>query len=331
MGATNSQISEMFGEIADLLDLKQANPFRIRAYRNAARLIERLPRQASDLLAEGKDLADLPGIGRDLADKIREMALHGNLQFFEEFRHGPEAHLIQLLHVPSLGPSRVRLLRDELGIDSLEKLEAAARKGLLSTLPGFGPALQAKILSHIGANKKKRISWNKAALWEKRMRRHLRGSPGLKHLAAVGSFRRRVKKVGDLDWLACSTAPSLLVERFLQFEDAAETVSSGEAMAILKLQDGFQMDLKLVPWQSWGAAMIHFTGSKGHNIHLRGLARRRGLKLNEYGLFRGRHPLAGEDERQVYAALNLAWIEPQQRENSGEIELAAARFRTGVG
>jgi DNA polymerase (family 10) len=324
MPKTNADLAAALEQVADLLDLQQANPFRIRAYRNAARLVGELRQDLASLVVEGRPLPKLPGIGADLASKIEEFARNGHLALLDRLRRQIPAGVVEMLRLPSLGPKRVRALYDELHVTTLPQLARAARDGRVSALPGFGAKTEARILDAIDAarNRPQRLKLVAAAQYAAALLAWLRRIPGVRDAIAAGSLRRARETVGDLDLLAGADDGATVCRHLLTYPEVAEVRAAGDTRATIVLASGLQVDLRVVPPGSFGAALLYFTGSKAHNIRLRALALERGLKLNEYGLFDGRRVVAAATEQQVYGALGLPWIAPELREDRGEIEAA---------
>jgi DNA polymerase (family 10) len=322
----NADIARVFGEIADLLEIQQANPFRIRAYRNGARVVDGLQLDLAARLAAGGELPKLPGIGTDLAAKIREIAASGTCALLERLKHELPTGIADLLHVPGLGPKRVQRLYQDLDVQTLEQLYRAARDGRLRTLPGFGEKTELNILQGVEAQLKRpgRYKLATAAQYAQAYADYLGRSPGVGRVVLAGSFRRMRETVGDLDILATAAAPAQVMQRFCAYPEVEQVLSSGETRASVVLHSGIQVDLRVVAEASYGAALHYLTGSKAHNIALRKLAQERGLKINEYGVYRGARRIAGETEESVYAALALPYIPPELREDRGEIEAARA-------
>ncbi len=324
MPVTNSDIAEMFERIAELLELEGANPFRIRAYRNAARTITGLPRSVASMLAEGADLSELPGIGKDLAAKIAEISETGHLKFLEEIEGRTPPGLAKLLGVPGLGPKRVQALYTSLGIDDLDKLAAAAQAGKLRKLSGFGAKSEEKILRALKTRgaEEHRLPWPRAEEVALPLVAFLEKVKGVKQVTVAGSYRRHRETVGDLDILVTCGKGVAVIDRFVAYEDVEEVVSKGTTRSTVVLRNGLQVDLRVVPDASYGAALHYFTGSKAHNIAVRKMGVARGLKINEYGVFKGQKRIAGRTEKEVYAQVGLPYIEPELRESRGEIEAA---------
>jgi DNA polymerase (family 10) len=322
----NADIAQVFGEIADLLEIQGTNPFRIRAYRNAARIVGELGRELSRAVAAGEDLTRLPGIGEDLAGKIRELVSTGRCQMLEKLHRDLPPAIGELLHVPGLGPKRVRALWHELEIQTAEQLCRAARDGRIRALPGFGEKTELNILRAVEARAGhiRRFKLATAAQYADALAAHLRQVPGVDQVAVAGSFRRARETVGDVDILVTAQAGSRVMDRFTGYDEVTEVLSAGPTRASVLLRCGLQVDLRVVEAASYGAALCYFTGSKAHNIVIRRLGQEMGLKINEYGVFRGSTRIAGETEESVYAAVGLPWIPPELREDRGEIEAARA-------
>lgn len=320
----NADIAAIFTEIADLLEIEGANPFRIRAYRNAARIVGEWSRELRTLVERGEDLTRLPGIGADLAAKIREIVDTGKCRALEKLRQELPPAITELLHIPGLGPKRVRTLWHELDVQTLEQLARAARDGRIRALPGFGAKTEANILQAVEQHlsQSKRLKLAIAAQYADSLAAWLKGAPAVERIEVAGSFRRSRETVGDLDLLVATHDAQAVMRRFTAYEEVRDVLAAGETRGSVILKSGLQVDLRVIEPESWGAALLYFTGSKAHNIALRKLAQEAGLKLNEYGLFRGRQRLAGGSEEDVYAALGLDWIPPELREDRGEIGAA---------
>jgi DNA polymerase (family 10) len=329
MAVGNADIAAVFETIADLLELGDENPFRVRAYRNAARIVGNLGLDLAGELAAGRELPKLPGIGADLAEKIHEIVATGTCALAERLRKRYPAGITALLRVPGLGPKRVAVLYKKLRIRSLEELGRAAERGRLQELPGFGVKTEARVLEAVSArlSKKQRFPLAAAARYAEPLAAYLRGIAGVDRVVLAGSYRRRRETVGDLDVLVTTTRPGEVIERFTAYPEVKEVTAAGGTRASVILAGGLQVDLRVVPPESFGAALHYFTGSKAHNIAVRRLAQARGLKLNEYGVFRGRKRVAGDTEESVFAAVGLPWIPPENREDRGELAPAGERSR----
>jgi len=322
----NADISVIFEEIASFLEIQGANPFRIRAYRNAARIVGELSQEASLLLEKGEDLTRLPGIGADLAAKIKEIVSSGHCSLLDRLHKELPPAITELLRIPGLGPKRVKVLYHDLEVQTLEQLYRAARDGRIRVLPGFGEKTERNILQaiEVHANQMQRFKLAVAAQYAKALEEFLAPIPGVKKVTIAGSYRRMRETIGDLDVLVVATSSSPIMQYFAAYDEVAKTLSVGVTRASVILKCGIQVDLRVVSEQSFGAALHYFTGSKAHNIAIRQLAQKIGLKINEYGVFRGKTRIAGETEASVYAAVGLPYIPPELRENRGEITCAKA-------
>jgi DNA polymerase (family 10) len=320
----NADIAARFEEIADRLEIQGANPFRIRAYRNAARTLGELPQEARALLEKGEDLTRLPGIGADLATKVREIVDTGRCSLLERLRRELPPAVTELLRVPGLGPKRVKALYHDLDVQTVEQLYRAARDGRIRALPGFGEKTELNILQAVEAHASKthRFKLAVAAQYADALTAFLEAVPGVKQVTVAGSFRRMRETVGDLDILVTAAANSPVMPRFIAYDEVADVLSAGSTRASVVLKSGLQVDLRVVAQQAYGAALHYFTGSKAHNIAIRRIAQKLGLKVNEYGVFHGSERIAGDDEASVYATVGLPYIPPELRENRGEIEAA---------
>jgi DNA polymerase (family 10) len=323
----NLVIARVLTEIGDLLEIKNANPFKIRAYRTAAETIVHHPERVADLSAA--DRLELPGIGKDLAAKIAELVDTGAIKYHQELLEEFPSTILDLLHLQGVGPKTVALLYHQLGVRTLADLEAAARDGRLRQLKGMGARKEAFILRAI--EERVRIAGRRLLSEAHDTAAALVGSlreraPGAV-IAMVGSLRRGCETCGDLDVLAAG-APASIMQAFTTYRFVERVLAHGETKSSVHLWGGFQADLRLVSAQSAGAALQYFTGSKAHNIVLRDRAIQKGFKLNEYGLYRNDDGsiVAGETEEGIYDALGLAFVPPELRENRGEI--AAAEERT---
>ncbi len=322
----NQQIAQIFYRIADLLEIQGENPFRVRAYRNAARTIESLGRDLQEMAAKGEDLTKLPGIGKDLAEKIREIIETGTLSRLSELENQVPPGLVELLKVEGLGPKRIKTLHERLGITTLEDLREAAAREKIKQLPGFGKKLQELILKGVVLAKKegRRFRWALAESYVTELTAYLKKAPGLEKVEVAGSFRRKKETVGDLDILVTAGEPSRVIEHFVRFQGVRNIISQGPTRSTIILRSDLQVDLRAVESESSGSALHYFTGSKAHNIAIRSLAQKAGLKINEYGVFRGSQRIAGAEENDIFKAVGLSFIEPELRENRGEIEASMA-------
>ncbi len=323
----NADIAVIFEEIADLLEIQGANPFRIRAYRNAAHMLSELSREVSQMLEKKEDLTDLPGIGDDLAGKIKEIIDSGHCSLLDRLQSELPPAITELLKIPGLGSKRVKSLYHDLDVQTIEQLYRAARDGRIRILPGFGEKTEINILQAIEAraNQTQRFKLAVAAQYAEALEKFLQAIPGVLTVTVAGSYRRMRETVGDLDILVVSSisATSQVVQHFITYEETVEILSASTTRASIILASGLQVDLRVVKEDSYGAALHYFTGSKSHNIAIRRMAQKHGLKINEYGVFQDKTRIAGETEASVYAAIGLAYIPPELRENRGEIVAAS--------
>jgi DNA polymerase (family 10) len=327
MAVHNAEIADIFEEIADLLEIQGENPFRVRAYRNGARTLRDLSSDISGMLDKNAELPKLPNIGKDLGTKIKEIVQTGTTEKLESLRKSLPPGLVQLLKLPHVGPKRVKLLYQELDIKTVEDLYQAARSGRIRDIPGFGEKTELQILKAVEAHADKgakRFLLAGASQTADRLLTRLRQVPGVKQVVAAGSLRRAKETVGDLDVLATAEMSSPIMQSFTGDDDVSEVVSHGPTRSTVILRGGLQVDLRVVEDRSFGAALHYFTGSKAHNIAVRRLGQQRGLKINEYGVFKGQVRVAGDTEESVFQAVGLPYIPPELREDRGEIEAAYA-------
>lgn len=327
MAVRNGEVAEIFNRLADLLDIEGANAFRVRAYRNAATVLHNLPRSAADMLERDEDLTKLPGIGKDLAMKIREVVETGTLVLLRELERRTPPGLRRMMHIPGLGPKKVLLLYECLGVDSVEALERAARTGRVREVPGFGEKTEKRILEEIERRREEgdegRAGLVTAEEIVQPLLSYLKQIPGVRDAVAAGSFRRRQETVGDLDILVTCRRRCEVMERFVEYEAIERVISRGETRSTVVFRSGLQVDLRLIPATSYGAALHYFTGSRAHSIALRKMAQKNHLKINEYGVFRKGKRVAGRTEEEIYAQFGLPYIEPELREDRGELAAAA--------
>lgn len=321
---TNAEIATVLERIAVMLDLDGANPFRVRAHREAARMVGASGESMAALATEPGALEELPGIGKDLAQKIRDLVAGGTTPMYEELLAKYPLSLVELTELHGLGPKRVRTLFDTLEIRDRAALEAAAKAGRLRDLPGFGEKVEQNVLKALATASQWSGRILLAGAWPLAhdIAERVAHVKGVKHVEIAGSFRRRKETVGDLDVLATGGDAEDVMQAFTGHASVAEVLGRGDTKSSVRLKTGLQVDLRHVPAASWGAALLYFTGSKEHNIELRRLAIDKGWSLNEYGLTKGEKSIAGRTEEDVYRALGLEWIPPELREMHGEIESA---------
>lgn len=323
MPIQNAEIAAMFDEAADLLDIKGDNPFRSRAYHRAARVLAQWPENVGTLLQQGKDLDDLPGIGEDLAGKIAAIVATGKFDLLESLKRELPGELPKIAALPGLGPKRVKRLHEELGIKTIEDLRRTVKSGRLKSLRGFGPKFEEKIgaaLAKPSAPARFKIPFAEAEA--QALVAFLKKELARGQIEIAGSLRRRRDTIGDVDIVACAENSAALGERLRAYDNVAEVLAQGPTRTTVVLRSSIQIDLRVVSEESFGAALLYFTGSKAHNIALRSLANEYGWKLNEYGLFAGARRIAGASEAEIYKKLGLATIPPELREDRGEIALA---------
>jgi DNA polymerase (family 10) len=325
----NRAVAERFALIADMLEIKGESIFRINAYRRAARAVEGLTEDIAEIAARG-GLTEIPGIGRATADKIVEFLKTGTMKAYDELVASLPPGVTTLMRVPEIGPKTALLLSDRLGITTLDELETAARAGRIRDLPRMGARTEENILRGIAAVRRSagRRPLGVVLPVADELVALLRAVAGVQEIEVAGSLRRRRETIGDIDILVTSTQPDRVMEAFVRAPQVTQVLSHGPTRSSVVLTVGLQADLRVVEPEAYGAALQYFTGSKEHNVALRERAVRRGLKINEYGVWRvkdGRR-IAGRDEAGVYRAIGLPWIPPELREDQGEID-AAARDR----
>ena len=322
----NLSIARILGEIADLLEIRSENPFKIRAYRNGADIVANHPHDLGTL--DAKQLQEIPGIGKDLAARIRDIADTGDTPFHKELLAEFPPTILDLLHLQGVGPKTVAVLYKELGVKTLDELESAAKDGRVRALKGMGPKKESLILKAIDERRQhsgRHLLPDTHEIASQLVAYLQEHAPGAQ-IEAVGSLRRGAESCGDIDILA-SGADQSLTDRFIGYSLVERVLGNGDTKSSVRLRGGFQADLRIVAPESRGAAMQYFTGSKAHNIVLRDMAIGRGLKLNEYGLFQVADDarVAGTTEQEIYEALGLEWVPPELREDRGEIQAAASR------
>ena len=321
----NAEIADVFEQVADLLEFQGENPFRLRAYRNAAMTIRDLTESISAIAQDpARALTEIPGIGRDLADKITTLATTGALPLLVELTAKTPPSVLALLRVPGLGPKKAAVLYKDLHIGTLEQLKAACEAHRVRELKGFGEKTEQKILEglSIAETAHERIYWATADEYVQSLLAHLRACPAVEVAEAAGSYRRCRETIGDLDLLVSSSRPGEVMDHLAVYDGVAETIARGDTKMSIRLGGGLQVDLRVVPAESFGAALQYFTGSKAHNVILRGRAKAKGLKINEYGVFRGDECIAGRTETEVYATLELPVFPPELREARREFDWA---------
>lgn len=319
----NLEVAQIFKDIAKILEIKGDNPFRIRAYYKAAQNIEALTEDI-EVLIEEDSLTKIPGIGKDLEEKIKEIVKTGRLKFFEELKKTVPSGIIEMLSVPGIGPKTARLLHQELGIKDILTLERMARQGKLKGIPHLKEKTEENILRGIELLKKgrERMDLATAINISQTFVHALKKVPEVKNISPAGSLRRMKETVRDIDILVSSKNPQKIMDTFTSLSSVKEVLAKGETKSSVLTKEDIQVDMRVVEENSFGAALLYFTGSKEFNIHLRQIAQKKGLKINEYGVFKDEKRLAGKTELEIFRLLGLEFIEPELREDKGEIELA---------
>jgi DNA polymerase (family 10) len=324
----NNDVAGIFDEVADLLEIKGDNPFRVRAYRNAARTVAGLSRSVADLAVEEKGLDGLPGIGKELAEKIRTIVATKKLPFLEDLKKELPEGLSTLMKVRGLGPKKVAALYKEIKVASLEDLKKAAGEGKIRELAGFSVKSEQALLEELGRTKvtdrgPERFKLAMAEQIVTPLFDDLKEAAGVEEIVIAGSYRRRAETVGDVDILVAAEESGDVMARFVRYDDVTKVLAEGETKSSVLLRGGLQVDLRVVPLVSFGAALHYFTGSKAHNIAVRMMGVKRKLKINEYGVYKGKRMIAGRTEADVYETVGLPYIEPELREDRGELQAAA--------
>jgi DNA polymerase (family 10) len=322
---TNAEIARIRREISVFLDMEGV-PFRPRAYEKIAHAIEAIDEPLAAIYRRGglKAIAEIPGVGKGTAEKIVALIETGRLPYYDELRQKTPVDVTALTSIEGLGPKMVKALYDELGVKTVEDLEAAAKAGKVRHLPHFGEKSEQKILKGIAFLKQSggRLTLGEALPIAQEIEARLKKIAGVKRVAVAGSIRRRKETIGDGDLLVVATAPERVMDFLVAMPDVADVHGKGPTKTSVKLNTGMDIDVRVIPEESFGAALMYFTGSKAHNIALRKLAQTKEYKLSEYGLFHGERSVAGRTEEEVYAALGLSYIPPELREDAGEIEAA---------
>lgn len=323
----NADISKIFHQIADLLEIKGENPFRVRSYRNAGLVIEGLPESVKAIVERNeKELEEIPGIGKSIHEKIVEILKTGKCSYHQELLKELPSGALELLRVQGVGPKKVKLLYDKLGIKNVSDLEKAASAGRLRGLPGMGEKTEANILKGIKGLKgsEGRFKIAVALSYAEPLVEYLKKTPDVLDAQPAGSLRRRKDTIGDIDILVTCKKSAPVMDRFASYPEVASIVAKGETKSTVILKNGLQADVRVLGKKAYGAALQYFTGSKQHNIAIRDRAKKMGLKISEYGVFREKDDkwITGEKEADVYKAVGLPWIPPELRENRGEIEAA---------
>lgn len=318
----NLPLAQLLYEIADLLELQEV-PFKPQAYRNAARSIENLSEDIEKIYQQNQ-LEQIPGVGKSIAEKIVEFLKTGKIKYHDQLKKSSGIDVEQLMRIPNLGPKRIKILYQKLKIKNVDTLEKALRAGKIRTLSGFGEETEKYLLKGIEILKAHPHRWPYAQALPvvNEIISYLKSSKFVTRAEVAGSFRRGKETIGDLDILATSTHPEKVAELFVKMPDVKEVLASGTTKCSILLNSGIQVDLRIVAEKEWGSALLYFIGNKEHNIELRKLALSKGYTLSEYGLFKlkGKTWVAGRTEQEVYDKLGLKYMEPELRENMGEIQ-----------
>ncbi|MBS3770126.1 MAG: DNA polymerase/3'-5' exonuclease PolX [Bacteroidales bacterium] len=326
MAVHNHEIAKALKKLSDLLEIDGASSFRVRAYRNGARTINEMSQELADLVEAGQDLSKLPDIGKNMADKIKNFVQTGKLPQLEEMQEKIPVDTEELLQISQLGAKGIKALYENLGITNMDQLKKAAEAGKVEALKGFGKKTQQKMLDEINkisrGETKGRFKWAIAEQIIEPYISYLRNIKGVESVDAAGSYRRKKETVGDMDLLVVADNPTEVMNRFVSYEEVKEVIAHGETKSSVILRTGLQVDLRVIPGKSYGAAMLYFTGSKAHNVAIRRIAQEQEYKINEYGIYRGETWKAGQTEEEMYNQIGLSYIEPELRENRGEVEAA---------
>jgi DNA polymerase (family X) len=317
------ELSEILEEIATLLELKGENPFKSRAYIHAARVIASLEMDLVDAVKTGQ-LRKLKGIGDALFDKIRELVTTGKLSYYDELKASVPSGLLQMIEIPGLGPKRAKIIHDKLGVATIGELEYACHENRLLDLEGFGSRMQGKILEGIQYMKRHRGQFHYPVAYEEAQAIYngLGKHPQIRRVEIAGSLRRKKETVKDIDFVASAKSSDAIMKAFTSSSVVEEVIARGATKSSVRLRSGLQADLRVVTEAEFPFALHHFTGSKEHNIAMRGRAQKMGIKMNEYGLFRGKKLIPCKDEKDIFSKLGLSYIPPELREDMGEIQAA---------
>lgn len=330
---TNQEIAKILRQISFYLEMDDV-PFKPFAYQKASLIVEGLEEELSDIYKKGglKALEEIPGIGEGIGKKIEEFLLTNHLRYYEELKKKIPVNLDELLQIEGLGPKKIKVLYQKLKIKNLKELEGAAKAGKIASLFGFGEKTEKNILEGIAFVKKGQGRFLLGEIYPVAVEifQRLKKLPEVKKISLAGSLRRMKETIGDVDILALSADPEKVMDFFVAQKEVIKVWGKGKTKSSIRLKYGFDVDLRIVPEKSYGAALQYFTGSKEHNIVLRRLAIEKGLKLNEYGIFRGRRMIETRDEADIYRVLGLCYMPPEVRENTGEIELSQEFFQKKI-
>ena len=324
----NNQITEVFNNIADILEIKEENPFRIRAYRKAAQSIERLTVDI-ETLARRDALNEIPGVGKDLAKKIKEYLASGKMSDYEKLKQEVPGDIFKFMEIPGVGPKTAKLLYEKLKIKDIDQLKKLALAHKVSGLPGLKEKTEENILRGIELIEKYKERLDIGGAWAiaQQIVEKLKELPEVKRISPAGSLRRMKEAVRDIDILVTSHKPDKVMDAFVKLPQVKEVLAHGSTKASVVTRQGIQVDLRAVAPECFGAALQYFTGSKEHNIKIRKMANNLGLKINEYGVFQEKtnKKIAGKSEEEIYRILKLPFIPPELREDKGEIEAGRAK------
>lgn len=325
----NLQIAQIFTEIANIMEIQGEDFFRFNSYNKAAQTIEHYSEEMKDVYGKGKRMAlqQIPGIGPAISEKIEELITTGELDYHKKLKKSIPAGLLEMLNLRGVGPKKVKLFFQELKIHNIEQLEKACKEGKIAELPKMGEKSQAEILNSIQDYRSfsmDRHFLHDALQQAEEYIKYLKDMPQIKRIEYAGSLRRRAETIGDVDLLVESTEPHKVMKFFIAYPEVASTLADGDTKSSVVLKSGLQVDLRVVPKESFGAALHYFTGSKAHNIRIRDKAKKMGLKINEYGVFKGEKQIAGKTEEEIFASVGWPYIIPQMREDRGEVEWVEA-------
>ncbi len=323
----NAAIANVFDEMAELLEFRGENPFRIRAYKNGAKAIRELEESVESILADSsRDLSEVPGIGKTLLEKTQTLVSTGSLPQLIKLREQVPEVVIQMARIPGLGAKKAAKLQTELKIDSLADLRKACQDDRVGKLKGFGAKTQQAILDglEIAEAAAERIYWSKGDALAHSIGDHMKACKAVKQMEWAGSYRRGRETIGDLDLLVVASDRGEVMDHLEAYPDCSQTIGRGDTKISIRVGKAFQVDMRVVEADQFGAALQYFTGSQAHNIHTRRIAKDKGLKINEYGVFNVEDDsrVAGASEEEVYAAIGLPWIDPELREDRYEFEWA---------
>ena len=327
----NREVAKLLYDIADLLEIRGEMIFKIRAYRRAAQAVEAMPTDVGEAWKQGK-LDSIPGVGRGIAEKIDEYLKKGRLKYLDELKKGLPPGFADMLAIEGVGPKKVKLFYEKLGIKNLEQLEKAAKSGKLRKIPSLKEKTEQNIIRSIEASKKRggRMLLGHALTLSDEIIKEMKKCKDIRRIDAAGSLRRMKETIGDIDILVSSEKPDSVIKFFTKMSMVARVIATGPTKASVNLFNGIQVDLRALPEKEYGSALLYFTGSKEHNIEMRKIAISRRLKLSEYWLFSGKKFLAGRTEQDVYRCLGMDYIEPEMRENRGELEAAKKHKLPGL-